>query len=136
MASSLTKADRAKLANIFKWAQARCGTAYHLTFDTFPSVGADKVTVFSCRRHDRRKADDATHFQIGVNRSQLRSMSSPALRRLAVHEIVHAILWPISDCVEELAGIRDIVTDDRATRILRAEETAVYMLQRAIVGEG
>jgi hypothetical protein len=140
MASSLSKADRAKLASVFAWAQARCGTRYHLTFETLPSVGEDKDTVFSCRRHDRRKTADATHFVIAVNRPNLRSLSSPKLRRMAVHEIVHAILWPISDCVEEFAALAGVVTGSDGTkhlveRLVEAEETAVYVLQRAIAGE-
>lgn len=132
MASNLSKVDRAKLVRLFTWAQRRCHTGFHLTYEPFPAVGEYKDAVFSCNRHNPRLTDDANHFVIGVNRPHLHGLSFPRLRRLAVHEIIHAILWPISDCVDEAA----IDNEALLARLVTVEETAVYMLQRAIVSEG
>jgi hypothetical protein len=129
--SGLTKADRAKLTSVFAWAQKRCGTAFHLTFEPFAATGEAAHTIFTCRRHDARQQEDALHFIVGVNRPALRNMSSQKLRRMAVHEIVHAILWPLTDFADQAAGDDGELLE----RIGAANETATYVLQRALVGD-
>lgn len=115
---SLWKVQKERALKAIEWAQKKMKTSFVFSLDRLPNppAGTDHP-VFTITRSSRNE-DDRNLFFLGAHPRTLANETMRTLRVLAVHEIIHAIVWPI--------------TEDEDPN---AEENAVYMLQRAIVGD-
>lgn len=117
--AKLRKADVERVTKAFKWAQKRLGTAFVFGY----RAAEDDDNILSIERTGRGD-EDPDHYWININTRRLPKKWT-VLCSCAVHEVIHAILWPLAEFAED--G-RD---DDLAEK---ANERAVYTLERAIMG--
>lgn len=121
----LTKRELESLRSTFARAQRVTKTAFHLKFvPTEPDGEDDKGAVYRIDRSETRGDHDATMFVVSVY-PEWRTSSRRAKYTLAVHEILHAMVRPMADMI---GGQFEKIAEQR-------EETLVYQLQRALVGD-
>ena len=103
------------------WAQKKTRTSFHLAVIRMDqSVAKDSGASLNIGRSCRGTSDKGM-FVVGVNVEETPGINTKDLRRLAGHEVLHAILWGLG----EASGKRRDEEDECAT----------YALQRAIFGE-
>lgn len=121
----LTKRELVSLNSTFARAQKACGTAFHLRFESTDADGEDDHgAVYRINRSETRGEHDATLFMVYVY-PEWRDTNKRARFVLAVHEILHAMVRPLAD----------LIADDYEEIEEQREETLVYQLQRALVGD-
>lgn len=119
-----------KVQAALAWAQRKLYTAFHLTVRPFTKeeLAESGASVMAINLTARDTADP-THFIIGFNADVIAATSTRATRVLAAHELIHAILWPLSQLAE--AGKKG----SEMKRAVDVSEDITYRLQRIIVGE-
>ncbi len=114
-------------------AQARIPTAFHITVVRFT---AEEKLEAGCQKklmvieRTVRGDEDSWHFVLSFDPVVSERVSFRDLVKVAGHEVLHALLWPIADAVQ-----RRGITEKQAEELARAEENIVYTLQRALFGE-
>lgn len=109
--------QKRRVESALAWAQKRLGTSYHFIVTAAAPEDVDGHTLMAIARTGRGDSDPNA-FHVVFNAKAVKQTPMSDLRKIAVHENVHAILWP---CTQ------------RAPR--DKEEAAVYIIQRALVGE-
>ena len=109
--------QKRRVESALAWAQKRLGTSYHLIVGPMPPDKIGDNTVMATGQ-TARGDEDPNAFLIVFSPQVVKAHTMPDLRKIAMHEILHCLLW-------------------RCTRRAKREdeEAAVYILQRALVGE-
>ena len=119
----LTK-ETARVTRALQKAQKIAGTAFHLTVmlsdDTTREMAIDRT---------ERKLADSNHYLIYVNPHVTAEMAYADLVRICGHEVIHGVLFRVSELAEE--GKKGAALAEAVD----ATESATYTLQRAIYGE-
>lgn len=116
----LERIEKARVERALAWAARRVRTP--LVFYVSPMTereqkryaGAALTTARSVRGDD-----DPVLFAVSFNLDETRTLNRKDLRRLAGHEVMHCLLFPLGEAADEIA----------------LEEAVVYVLQRAFFGE-
>lgn len=126
----MSHAELGRAAKALALAQKRLGTSFVLMVDAIPLADrprhAGKVFIVD-RTH--RGAEDANAFSVVFNPDETTDMKWKDIRCAAGHEVIHMILWPLSELAEERGS------KERRARAREANETATYTLMRCIFGE-
>ncbi len=104
-----------------EFAQKRLGTSFSIMIERMPKPEpADKDNPKPTMMISRsaRGTDDRNLFFVFADPVILKETNAHNMRVLAIHEIIHAILWDIEDSQDPTVS-----------------ENATYILQRAIIGE-
>ncbi len=128
--SKLGKIQRTRVESAIAWAQKQMRTAYHFTIEESPVPKEEKDDVHPVMAIERtgRGSADPEHFLLCFWTEECASMSARDLRRIAVHEVIHAITFKLSEIASREARYRQ---DETATEI----EKVAYILARAFAGE-
>ncbi len=121
----LPKRERASLNSPFARAQKVTRPAFHFRCEPCESTGPDDAgAVYRVSRSETRGEHDAMGFIVRVY-AEWRTSTRKARFVLAVHEILHALVAPLADLIpDQLEKLEE-----------QREETLVYQLQRALVGD-
>lgn len=133
--SSRARAARQKtrVEKAVEKAQARIPTAFHISvvpFNREEKREAQDEGVLMTISPTRRGPDDRNHFVMQFDPTVAETVSFPNLVKVAGHETIHALLWPITD-LAQYEGI----SDSQAELLRRENESLTYTLQRALFGE-
>lgn len=132
-ARARTRAQTERVEKAVKKAQARIPTAFHITvvpFDREEKREAKKDGMLMSIGRTGRGADDSTHFVMSFDPVVSAKVSFPNLVKVAGHETLHALLWPITEMAQ-----REGMSEEDMERLRKENETLTYKLQRAIFGE-
>lgn len=114
-------------------AQARIPTAFHISvlpFNREEKREAQGEGVLMTIARTGRGPDDRNHFIMQFDAAVAETVSFPNLIKVAGHEIIHALLWPITE-IADYPGI----SEERAELLRRENESLTYTFQRALFGE-
>lgn len=114
-------------------AQARIPTAFHITvvpFNRSEKQEAKQDGMLMSIGRTGRGGDDGNHFVLSFDPVVSEKVGFPDLVKVAGHETIHALLWPITEMAQH-----DGMTDQQAEELRKANETLTYTLQRALFGE-
>jgi hypothetical protein len=124
---NLTKHTVARATSAFKWAQKRTGTAFDITFVPMPKD--EREEAYMAIRQSSRGEADKTAFIVEISPEHVDAAALGKLRILAVHELLHAIWWPVIEVAE------NAVKGAARERVIAEIESATYICQRAICGD-